>query len=83
VNRDDHNPESSLTSKRYSVSRISPVRGILKRETRCGSFLVWLLTTSYGGEISRTATGDAPLPRIGVAVQPVPQPAKLITVVSI
>ena len=44
---------------------------------------VGMATSNYGGEISRTATGEAPLPRIGVAVQPVPQPAMLMTVVSI
>ena len=39
---------------------------------------------NYGdGEISRTVTGDAPLPRIGVPVQPVAQPAMLMTVVFI
>jgi hypothetical protein len=35
------------------------------------------------GEISRTVTGDAPLPRIGVAVQPVPQPVMLMTLACI
>jgi len=44
---------------------------------------VGMATSNYGGEISRTATGDAPLPRIGVAVQPVPQPAKLMTLACI
>jgi len=42
-----------------------------------------LLTSDYGGEISRTATGDAPLPRIGCPVALVPQPAMLIIVAGI
>src|ERR1700674_3186787 len=33
------------------------------------------------GEISRTATGDAPLQRIGCPVAPAPQPVMLMTVV--
>src|SRR5208283_2339661 len=35
------------------------------------------------GEISRTATGEAPLPRIGVPPTLVPQPTMLTTVVLI
>ena len=39
-------------------------------------------TSNYGGDISRAVTGDAPLPTIGVPVQPVvAQPAMLMTVV--
>ena len=38
-------------------------------------------TSNYGGEISRTATGDGPLPRIGFPAAAVPQPAMLMTVV--
>src|ERR1039458_1683972 len=40
-----------------------------------------MATSNYGGEISRTATGDGPLPRIGVPAALVPQPAMLMTVV--
>ena len=40
-----------------------------------------MATSNYGGEISRTATGEAPLPTIGVPFQPAAQPDMLMTVV--
>jgi hypothetical protein len=43
---------------------------------------VSLLLISNYGEISRTATGDAPLPRIGCPL-PVPQPAMLMIIAGI
>src|ERR1019366_10237907 len=49
-----------------------------RRDTRCTIILPFY----EDGEISRTATGDAPLPRIiGVPVDWVPQPTRLMTVV--
>ena len=39
------------------------------------------LDVSGYGEIRRTATGDAPLPRIGCPAAPVPQPAMLMIIV--
>ena len=39
--------------------------------------------SGYGGEIRRTATGDAPLPRIGDPVTLVPHPAMLMIVADI
>ena|SRR5208282_1961998 len=42
---------------------------------------VGMATSNYGGEIRRTATGEAPLPMIGFPAALVPQPAMLMTVV--
>src|ERR1039458_3380700 len=55
--------------------------GVMKKVKDTPEFRVGRATSNYGGEISRTATGEAPLPTIGVPVQTVAQPAMLMTVV--
>lgn len=52
--------------------------------TAAGTAALLGIVSAYGGEIRRTATGDAPLPMIGVWVglrvpASVPQPTMFIT----